>query len=258
MPRHFARPHIGRVPMKFYFRAQDINIQLPGHDTSGKLVVVWKRGPRRTETAPIEVKEQLSSVDGSLRRTATTLQDLAIICTMFKNAKTGAFESKPVLTRTPPVASVGYVRATRTSRVGYVPEAQRGLPPGPQVPYVPRTVATQAQDGELQPARRGRGGRGDETRHGDDRPERLRLARDHDGPGRALFHAGQGAHPLLRVRVRVGVRVRVRRAFDRVRVTLTLPLTLTKVLLTLNLSSHWLKHAAAAADDDDASVLSMG
>ena len=39
MPRHFARPHIGRVPMKFYFRAQDINIQLPGHDTSGKLVV---------------------------------------------------------------------------------------------------------------------------------------------------------------------------------------------------------------------------
>ena len=101
MPRHFARPHIGRVPMKFYFRAQDINIQLPGHDTSGKLVVVWKRGPRRTETAPIEVKEQLSSVDGSLRRTAATLQDLAIICTMFKNAKTGAFESKPELTRTP-------------------------------------------------------------------------------------------------------------------------------------------------------------
>ena len=101
MPRHFARPHIGRVPMKFYFRAQDINIQLPGHDTCGKLVVVWKRGPRRTETAPIEVKEQLSSVDGSLRRTAATLQDLAIICTMFKNAKTGAFESKPKLTRTP-------------------------------------------------------------------------------------------------------------------------------------------------------------
>ena len=94
MPRHFARPHIGRVPMKFYFRAQDISIQLPGHDASGKLVVVWKRGPRRTETAPIEVKEQLSSVDGSLRRTAATLQDLAIICTMFKNAKTGGFESK--------------------------------------------------------------------------------------------------------------------------------------------------------------------
>ena len=93
-PRHFARPHIGRVPMKFYFRAQDISIQLPGHDASGKLVVVWKRGPRRTETAPIEVKEQLSSVDGSLRRTAATLQDLAIICTMFKNAKTGGFESK--------------------------------------------------------------------------------------------------------------------------------------------------------------------
>ena len=80
--------------MKFYFRAQDINIQLPGHDASGKLVVVWKRGPRRTETGPIEVKEQLSSVDGSLRRTAATLQDLAIICTMFKNARTGGFESK--------------------------------------------------------------------------------------------------------------------------------------------------------------------
>ena len=112
MPRHFARPHIGRVPMKFYFRAQDINIQLPGHDTSGKLVVVWKRGPRRTETAPIEVKEQLSSVDGSLRRTAATLQDLAIICTMFKNAKTGAFESEPELTRTP--------RGLHRVRTGYV------------------------------------------------------------------------------------------------------------------------------------------
>ena len=33
-------------------------------------------------------------MDGSLRRTAATLQDLAIICTMFKNAKTGGFESK--------------------------------------------------------------------------------------------------------------------------------------------------------------------
>ena len=84
MPRHFARPHIGRVPMKFYFRAQDISIQLPGHDTSSKLIVVWKRGPRRTETGPIEVKETLNHVDGSLTRSATTLQDLALICTMFK------------------------------------------------------------------------------------------------------------------------------------------------------------------------------
>ena len=159
MPRHFARPHIGRVPMKFYFRAQDISIQLPGHDTSGKLVVVWKRGPRRTETVPIEVKEQLSSVDGSLRRTAATLQDLAIICTMFKNAKTGAFESKPELTRTPQGPPCTYRPRAPASRVGYVPEAQRDLPPRPHVPYVPRTVATQAQDGELQPARGGRGGR---------------------------------------------------------------------------------------------------
>ena len=133
MPRHFARPHIGRVPMKFYFRAQDINIQLPGHDTSGKLVVVWKRGPRRTETAPIEVKEQLSSVDGSLRRTAATLQDLAIICTMFKNAKTGAFESKPELTRAPRGLRRVRTGHAHPSRVGYVPEAQRGLPPGPHV-----------------------------------------------------------------------------------------------------------------------------
>ena len=46
-------------------------------------------------------------------------------------------------------------------------------------------------------------------------------------------------------------RVRVRRAFDRLRLPLTLPLRVipTKVLLTLNLSSHWLKHAAAAADE---------
>ena len=123
--------------MKFYFRAQDINIQLPGHDTSGKLVVVWKRGPRRTETAPIEVKEQLSSVDGSLRRTAATLQDLAIICTMFKNAKTGAFESKPKLTRTSPGPPLGTYRPrVPASRVAYVPDAQGGLPPGPHVLYV--------------------------------------------------------------------------------------------------------------------------
>ena len=70
--------------MKFYFRAQDINIKLPGYDTTGKLVVVWKRGPRRTETGPIEIKEQLSNVDGSLTRTAATLQDLALICTMYR------------------------------------------------------------------------------------------------------------------------------------------------------------------------------
>lgn len=80
--------------MKFYFRAQDISIQLPGLDTSSKLVVAWKRGPRRTETGPIEVKEQLNNVDGSLTRSANTLQDLALICTMFKNSKTGGFESK--------------------------------------------------------------------------------------------------------------------------------------------------------------------
>ena len=148
MPRHFARPHIGRVPMKFYFRAQDINIQLPGHDTSGKLVVVWKRGPRRTETAPIEVKEQLSSVDGSLRRTAATLQDLAIICTMFKNAKTGAFESKPELTRTPPVAFVGYVRATRS-----LPRWVRTGGAARLAPRAPRPVRT-AHRGNPGPRRR--------------------------------------------------------------------------------------------------------
>ena len=157
MPRHFARPHIGRVPMKFYFRAQDINIQLPGHDTSGKLVVVWKRGPRRTETAPIEVKEKLSSVDGSLRRTAATLQDLAIICTMFKNAKTGAFESKPELTRTP--RGLCWVRtgyAYQPPALGTYRRHRAACPKGPayctywvRVPasgvgYVPRTVAPQA------------------------------------------------------------------------------------------------------------------
>ena len=39
---HIARPHIGKVPMKFYFRAQDISITLPGLDVQGKLVLVWK------------------------------------------------------------------------------------------------------------------------------------------------------------------------------------------------------------------------
>ena len=79
-------------------------------------------------------------------------------------------------------------------------------------------------------------------------------------PVELSFMQGKVLPARVRVRVRVGVRVRVRRAFDRVRVTLTLPLRIipTKVLLTLNLSSHWLKHAAAAADDDDASVRSMG
>ena len=52
--------------MKFYFRAQDIQILLPGVDTQSKLVVVWKRGPRRTTTGAIDVVESLSSVDGSL------------------------------------------------------------------------------------------------------------------------------------------------------------------------------------------------
>jgi hypothetical protein len=94
MPRHFARPHIGKVPMKFYFRAQDIQILLPGVDTQSKLVVVWKRGPRRTTTGAIDVVESLSSVDGSLSRVARTSQDLALICTMFKNSKTGGFEPK--------------------------------------------------------------------------------------------------------------------------------------------------------------------
>ena len=77
-------------------------------------------------------------------------------------------------------------------------------------------------------------------------------------PVELSFMQGKVLPARVRVRVRVGVRVRVRRAFDRVRVKLTLALSLTKVLLTLNLSSHWLKHAAAAADDDDASVRSMG
>ena len=79
--------------MKFYFRAQNIQVSLPGVDIAGKLVLVWKRGPRRTVTEPFPVKETLSNVDGSLSRTAATAQDLALICTMFKT-RTGAFESK--------------------------------------------------------------------------------------------------------------------------------------------------------------------
>ena len=49
--RHW-RPHVGKIPMKFYFRAQDISVSLPGADIAGKLVLVWKRGPRRTVTEP--------------------------------------------------------------------------------------------------------------------------------------------------------------------------------------------------------------
>lgn len=94
MPRHFSRPHVGKAPMKFYFRAQDISLQLPGMDVSGKLVLTWKRGPRRTTTQPFPIKEKLNNVDGTLSRSAATSQDLALICTMFKNSKTGTFESK--------------------------------------------------------------------------------------------------------------------------------------------------------------------
>ena len=47
MPRHFARPHIGKVPMRFYFRAQDIVVDMPGITDipmPGSVVLVWKRG----------------------------------------------------------------------------------------------------------------------------------------------------------------------------------------------------------------------
>jgi hypothetical protein len=80
--------------MKFYFRATDISVSMPTVDIAGKLVLVWKRGPRRTTTEPFPVKESLSSVDGSLSRTASTSQELALICTMFKNSRTGTFEPK--------------------------------------------------------------------------------------------------------------------------------------------------------------------
>lgn len=79
--------------MKFYFRATDIHVSMPEVDIAGKLVLVWKRGPRRTTTEPFPVKETLNNVDGSLSRTATTTQDLALICTMFKRRE-GHFESK--------------------------------------------------------------------------------------------------------------------------------------------------------------------
>ena len=80
--------------MKFYFRANNISVSMPEVDVAGRLVLVWKRGPRRTQTEPFEVKEKLSSIDGSLWRSASTTQDLALICTMFKNVKSGAFDSK--------------------------------------------------------------------------------------------------------------------------------------------------------------------
>lgn len=80
--------------MKFYFRAQDISVSMPGIDVQGKLVLMWKRGYRRTATEPFEVKEELNPVDSSLSRSASTMQDLAQICTMFKNSRSGSFESK--------------------------------------------------------------------------------------------------------------------------------------------------------------------
>ena len=96
---HFARPHIGKVPMKFYFRCQDITVELPGIDVRGQLELVWKRGYRRTSTGhvpcatnrkiwlcneayscasgppePFVVREELNSIDGSLHRFASTTQ----------------------------------------------------------------------------------------------------------------------------------------------------------------------------------------
>jgi len=88
------RMHLLKTPMKFRFTVQDIHLSMPDVDVAGKLVLVWKRGPRRTQTEPFEVKEKLSSIDGSLSRSATTSQDLALICTMYKNKSTGSFESK--------------------------------------------------------------------------------------------------------------------------------------------------------------------
>lgn len=38
--------------------------------------------------------QELSAIDGSLSRSASTAQDLAQICTMFKSSKSGVFESK--------------------------------------------------------------------------------------------------------------------------------------------------------------------
>ena len=96
MPRRYLpRPHVNKVPLKYYFRAQDICVLLPGFiDLTGKLAVVWKRGHRKTMTSAFPIKEELSSIDGSITRTATTLEDLALVCTMFKSARSGTFESK--------------------------------------------------------------------------------------------------------------------------------------------------------------------
>ena len=89
-----ARVQVGKVPMKFYFRAQDITVSMPDVDIAGKLVLVWKRGHRRTQSEPFPVREVLNNVDGSLSRTASTTQDLALICTMYKQKRGGSFESK--------------------------------------------------------------------------------------------------------------------------------------------------------------------
>ena len=101
--------HLGKTPMKFYFRAQDISVNLDGIDVEGSLVLVWKRGTRRTASEPFPIVEELSAVDGSLSRTAATTQDMAQICTMFKSSK-GAFEpklSKVSLVVEPPAGGAG-------------------------------------------------------------------------------------------------------------------------------------------------------
>ena len=62
MPRAFVpRMHVGKLPMKFYFRATDIFVTMPEVDIAGKLVLVWKRGPRRTTTGAIDV---VADIDG--------------------------------------------------------------------------------------------------------------------------------------------------------------------------------------------------
>jgi len=43
--------------MKFYFRAEDVSVDLNGLDIDGTLTLVWKRGYRRTSTDPFEIKE---------------------------------------------------------------------------------------------------------------------------------------------------------------------------------------------------------
>ena len=42
--------------MKFYFRAQEILLDMPGLDVQGQVVLVWKRGPRRTMTEPFSIQ----------------------------------------------------------------------------------------------------------------------------------------------------------------------------------------------------------